>query len=179
MSKALIKNYKESFSRKDIAGHLNALLLYGSSVSTIVELGAGSGASTSAFVLAKPYRFRTYDVSEHPRVRKIIEDAKLAGVDAEYIIQDSLEVEIEGLVDLLFIDTWHTFKQLDAELQRHGDSVDKYIIMHDTTAFGVDGEKGGEGLIRAIGKFLKVNSHWIIHEHTPRCNGLTILRRSE
>ena len=43
-------------------------------------------------------------------------------------------------VDLLFIDTLHTFGQLTAELEAFASNTNLYIILHDMESFGKEDE---------------------------------------
>jgi len=75
------------------------------------------------------------------------------------------------------IDTWHTHDQLKEELELHHTKARKFILFHDMGSFGFKGEDGGEGMIPALGAFLRNHPEWIIHEHNVKCNGLTVIRR--
>ena len=96
-----------------------------------------------------------------------------------------MDIEIEE-TDLLFLDTWHAYKQLKAELELHSPKVRKYIVFHDTTTYGDIDEtnyeilgsewKGeGIGIWRAIEEFLQSNPEWELIERFTNCNGLTII----
>jgi hypothetical protein len=97
-------------------------------------------------------------------------------IDFKFIRADVLKTKIEE-TDLLFIDTWHVYRQLKEELRLHADRARKYIILHDTTTFGLRGEDGGEGLIKAVDEFLSDNREWSIKEVFANNNGLTVLQR--
>ena len=168
--------YQEASVREDIAHHLNALFVYASSVRTITELGTGSGAATAAFAFGRPDRLLTVDIAESTLARPVCDKIKAAGINIEYVIVSSLDINLEP-VDFLFIDTWHTHDQLAAELERHHDKAQKFLGFHDMNTFGHIGEDGGLGMVHALGDFLREHPEWIINEHSPFCNGLTILRR--
>ena len=89
---------------------------------------------------------------------------------------------------LLFIDTWHAYKQLIAELRLHQANVSKYIVLHDTTSYanhdessyeslGEDWKAQGIGLWKAVEDFLIEFPAWEIEHRYTHNNGLTILRR--
>ena len=81
---------------------------------------------------------------------------------------------------MLFIDTWHTHDQLKEELERHHGKVSKFITMHDTETFGIEGEdKKKPGLTDALIEFLFKHKEWKIYKHYKNNNGLTILRRDK
>jgi hypothetical protein len=122
--------------------------------------------------------------------------AKQYGLNYEFRKENVLKLEIEE-TDLLFLDTWHAYCQLKAELDTHSSKAKKYIIMHDTDVDGIVGEtirngwdavsqseKTGFtleeincGLIRAIDEFLDNNKNWKMREKYNNNNGLTILER--
>jgi hypothetical protein len=121
-------------------------------------------------------------------INAVYEVAKQYGLDFKFIQADVLKIEIEP-TDLLFLDTWHAYDQLKAELERHSSKVSKYIIMHDTTSYEYrdepltsentfEGEKStGKGLWPAITEFLDSNSEWELHKRYTNNNGITIIKR--
>ena len=117
--------------------------------------------------------------------------AKERGIDFTFIQADTLDPKfyIEE-TDLLFIDTWHIYRQLVQELRIHGNKARKYIILHDTTSFGEEDEGHWEeysklvgqvgekrGLWPAVMEFLDENPQWTLLERYTHNNGLTILAR--
>jgi len=102
------------------------------------------------------------------------------------------------LCDLMFIDTWHVYAHLKRELVWHESKVRKYIVLHDTTVDGVDGEalrtfqdiprlasmfnysvaEISVGLWPAVEEFL-VSYHgtWELARRYTNNNGLTVLKR--
>ena len=100
-----------------------------------------------------------------------------------------LNIDIEP-TDLLFLDTWHIYDQLKAELARHHGQVKKYICLHDTTSFAHHGESTsshhefhgeitqGKGLWDAVTEFLEEYSNeWELEHRFENNNGFTILKR--
>jgi len=81
----------------------------------------------------------------------------------------TLEIEIPE-VDMLFIDTDHTYEQLKGELARHGNKVKKYLVFHDTVSCETE-------LMPAIEEFMKANKKWKIKEHYKFNNGVLVLER--
>jgi hypothetical protein len=114
--------------------------------------------------------------------------AKQYGLDYEFRKQNVLKIDIEE-TDLLFLDTWHAYNQLKAELELHSSKAKKYIIMHDTTSYEFrdepltsenawEGELDfGRGLWAAIQEFLDSTDEWVLHKRYTNNNGLTILKR--
>ena len=92
---------------------------------------------------------------------------------------NTLEIEPIEYCDMLFIDTLHTYKQLRDELERHGMRAAKYLVFHDTAAFGTVGEDGSTpGLRAAIGRFQNMRFPcWQAIYDLQNCNGLVVLGR--
>jgi len=168
----------------DIFEHLPILKKYTQECDTVVELGVRVIVSTWAFLAGKPKNLISIDI-RHPSqhdiaptcsLEEVYSAASSAGILFEFRQENTLTNELPEC-DMLFIDTYHTYYQLRAELFRHSNKAKKYIIMHDTISFGVTGEDGGLGLQKAINEFLLHDKNWCIHEVFTNNNGLTILRR--
>lgn len=163
------KHYEElCITPSDIFQHLPKLREYADKCDTIVEMGVRSAVSLYSFLSSKASKVVAYDIIDGYRPPAI---DKLT-----FICADVLTIDIEN-VDFLFIDTAHNYKQLSQELSRHAKNVNKYIGFHDTETFGVNGDDGGEGLLKAIREFLAVNKEWEIDYHTTINNGLTIIKK--
>jgi hypothetical protein len=186
----VVKFYNEEFNKpviySDIKEHLPTLKRYAEQCSHITEMGMRNIVSTWAFMMGKPKKLISYDVEDPPslRLEAAYTGAREIGIDFKFIKQDVLEADIEN-TDLLFIDTWHITDQLKKELEIHSEKVSKFIIMHDTTTFGINGEDSnhqptlkGQGLIPAIHIFLESNTKWKVKEVFTNNNGLTILERN-
>jgi hypothetical protein len=81
-------------------------------------------------------------------------------------------------VDLLFLDTIHTGDQILAELNRHAPRVSRWIAIHDTELFRIDGD-GGSGMGDAVDNWLVANPEWFLMMHITHQHGLTVLSRDE
>ena len=88
----------------------------------------------------------------------------------------------------MFIDTWHAYKQLKAELSLHASKVKKYICFHDTTSYANFDESGyevlgdnwkaeGIGIWKAIEEFLETHPEWELEKRFTNNNGFTIIKR--
>jgi hypothetical protein len=176
----------------DINEHIPTFIEYASECDHITEMGVRAISSTWAFLGAAPKKLVSYDM-ENPShygadINVVYEVAKQYGLNYEFIQADVLKIEIEE-TDLLFLDTWHAYDQLKAELDRHNSKARKYIIMHDTTSYEFrdepltsentfEGEKSsGKGLWPAITEFLEENNNWELHKRFTNNNGITILKR--
>ncbi|HEY4260896.1 MAG TPA: class I SAM-dependent methyltransferase [Schlesneria sp.] len=167
--------YAKSVRRpSDIWEHLPYLRQLGSQVKTITEFGTRHGISTIAFLASKPEWLCCYDIHLTPEALGIGASSSRVTMHQANV----LEIDIDP-VDLLFIDTWHTYEQLRQEFRRHAPKARKFIVLHDTTSFGTRGEDGGQGLWPAVEEFLKDHPEWAIERKVEFNNGLTTLRRCE
>jgi ornithine carbamoyltransferase len=176
----------------DINEHLPILKKYAEECDHVTEMGVRWVVSTYAFLAAKPKRLLSIDIQPpstwNISLDQVEEFAKDIKCDFKFWLANNLEIEIEK-TDLLFIDTWHSYKQLKAELELHASKVKKYIILHDTVLFGTEDELSSydvwgwknehhkKGLLPAISEFLESNEEWVTHEVFENNNGLTILKR--
>ena len=176
----------------DINEHIPTLIDYASECEHITEMGVRAITSTWAFLGAAPKKLISYDI-ENPskwgaNIDHVYGVAKQYSLDYEFRKEDVLKIDIEE-TDLLFLDTWHAYCQLKAELDRHNSKAKKYIIMHDTTSYEFrdepltsenawEGEPPtGKGLWAAVTEFLDENNEWELHKRYTNNNGLTILKR--
>jgi len=198
-----IVNYLYQYP-SDINEHFPALIKYGSECNHITEMGVRWITSTWAFLGCGPEKLISYDMQDpsywdesnpeekleiiqrgYNKLQDVYDVADEFGLDFKFIKANVLDIEIEE-TDLLFLDTWHAYKQLKAELELHSPKVRKYIVFHDTTTYGDIDEtnyeilgsewKGeGIGIWRAIEEFLQSNPEWELIERFTNCNGLTII----
>jgi len=143
-------------------------------VERVTEFGVRGGNSTVALACGRPKSLISYDIDKMPEDLKNV----VSGVtDFRFIQKNVLEIIIEE-TDLLFIDTFHSFGQLQAELELHAPKVRKYIITHDTATFGVVGEdKKSPGLINAIEQFIS-SGVWKKVKEFKNNSGLIVLKRA-
>jgi cephalosporin hydroxylase len=176
----------------DINEHLATLKNYTARCEHVTEMGMRWIVSTYAFLAGKPKTLVSIDMT-HPRVFgadiSIVENyAQELGCNFSFIESNTLNLEIDQ-TDLLFIDTWHAYKQLIAELRLHQGKVNKYIVLHDTTSYanhdessyvalGEDWQPQGIGLWKAVEDFLAEFPSWKLEHRYTHNNGLTVLARS-
>lgn len=149
----------------DINEHLPLLRELASECEHVTEFGLRwANGSTVAFLAAQPTELISYDIEPRhivsDNVRTLVANAGRTKFQPR--CGDTLKIAIEP-TDLLFIDTYHTGKQLLAELTRHVDpianNVRKYLIFHDTKTFGLVGEDGSApGLRTAIRQFQRLHA---------------------
>lgn len=176
----------------DINEHIPTLIEYASECDHITEMGVRAITSTWAFLGAAPKKLISYDIENPSKwgadITKVEEIAKYYNLDYEFRKQNVLKIDIEE-TDLLFLDTWHAYCQLKAELNKHSSKTKKYIIMHDTTSYEFKDEPltsenawegehpNNKGLWAAIIEFLSTHDEWVLHKRYTNNNGLTILKR--
>lgn len=171
----------------DIYQHLPTLKRYAADCEHVTEFGVRTVVSTWAFLAglaSRPSGTRKRMVSVdpiHPRdAGGDLETAQKAAVEATvdftFVQADDRHIEIET-TDLLFIDTWHSYDQLKAELELHARKARRFIILHDTETYALSGEGGQRGIKPALDEFLAAHLSWRVREHFAHCNGLTVLDR--
>jgi hypothetical protein len=162
------------YTRSDINEHLPTLLKYTEGCTHVTEMGVRAIVSTYAFLMGKPKTMISYDINScnWQPVREMVK----ADTNFTFIQADTRTCVIDE-TDLLFIDTLHNYNQLKIELDQHAHKARKYLIFHDTTTFGENGETEEVGLWPAIEEFLAATSEWVLHERFTNNNGLTILTR--
>lgn len=172
----------------DINQLLPYLKRYADECRHVTELGVRQPTSTYALLASKAKVIVSYDIETQPEVAECIAICKKEKRDWKFIEADVLKIEIEE-TDFLWIDTFHTYSQLKAELKLHAKKARKYIGFHDTHTYGVNGEppylsqghsgmNDGKGLLEAINEFLVENPEWKISMKVNRNNGLTVIERA-
>lgn len=141
----------------------------------VTEMGVRGVVSSWAFLAARVKRLVCYDIARTPNVDAFERLAKVV-TNFSFHEADVLHVNIEE-TDLLFIDTYHTYGQLRAELARHAPRVRKFLAFHDTVTFGEVGEDGKRPGIRQAIDELVAQGKWAVLLERSNNNGLTVLRR--
>jgi len=164
----------------DINEHLPALYEYAKKCETVAEFGVRDVCSSFAFAHAKPKKLICVDMQTNVFVREFTEMCKNENIEMRFDHANTLSYELEP-VDLLFIDTLHTYSQLSEELKLHHSKVKKYLIFHDTISYGTRNEHNTpdekQGLVPAIKEFLQEHPEWKEICTYTNNNGLTILER--
>lgn len=177
-------------TNSDINQHLPVLLECAKQCKTIAEFGVRDAVSVYAFAAAKPEKLICVDINRSHGANIFLSMCSEENVPVQFDIADSRTYNLEP-VDLLFIDTLHTYGQLKTELAIHANKVNKFIILHDTLSYGFVDEThvyssvfqnektdpNERGLIPAIMNFLQSNLAWRHYCTYPYNNGLTILTR--
>lgn len=191
----------------DINEHIPTLIKYGSECDSITEMGVRWITSTWAFLgcapkngllsidMRNPDTWGVGGAGENQgviqrgwnKISDVYQVADEFGLKFKFIEANVLDIEIEE-TDLLFLDTWHSYKQLKAELKQHAGKAKKYIVFHDTTTYatvdetnyevlGPEWKAEGVGIWKAIEEFLQANPQWSLVERFHNNNGLTIIKR--
>lgn len=175
----------------DINEHFPAIIEYGQKCDHITEMGSRGLVSIWGWLASNPKKLISYDMQDPSKWGGSLEDlkdtAQAIGTEFEFNLANVLEIEIEE-TDLLFIDTWHAYKQLKAELELHADKAKKYICFHDTTSYetrdetsyehwGDEWKAEGIGIWRAIEEFLSSHPEWELEKRFTHNNGFTIIKR--
>ncbi len=106
-----------------ISEHLPMLRCLASTCDRVIEFGVKRGASATAFLVSGAGHVTSYDVEPTREA-----EALQRGVPSwTYRILSSLDAPVQPC-DLLFFDSLHTYDQLTAELARHGQSSERYLV---------------------------------------------------
>lgn len=150
----------------DISPHARAMFSYAAQCNHVTEFGTRYGDSGRVFLAAGIKSLVCYDLVDIAAGKALGELAKERGVEFHYLLKDTTRVVIEP-TDLLFLDTIHTFEQVQSEL-RNASHVRKFLIFHDSNE---------QGVAQAIRDFLKENADWMNTLILEVGVGLTVLRR--
>lgn len=184
------KTYKDYCNipqgQSDVSEHLPTLFFFAKQCKTVAELGVRQAISSYALAAARPDKYIAVDIKEYSGFTQLIKLCREENINIVPIIEDSRTVNLEP-VDMLFIDTLHTYAQLKIELEKHHSSVNKFIILHDTVTYsftddwidyGVNNPpsiEGHTGLMPALFEFLHSHREWTHLKTYPNNNGLTVL----
>jgi hypothetical protein len=185
----------------DIYEHIPVLRNLAKECSTVMELGVRSMVSTWGVLKGlseSPYKNREYigvDLSLPPEETLALakELAEANGISFQFWQANDMTIEIDP-VDLLFIDSLHTYCHLTYELETFSPKVIKYIALHDTSdpwAYRDDDlytgnyseypssiDRTKRGLWPAVIDFLNKHPEWKLHERRTNNHGFTILKRA-
>jgi len=132
------------------------------------------------------------------QMERTLETSRKSIVNHEVRLCESTADTDLPYTDMLFIDSWHVFAHMEAELERHHGRVRRWIVMHDTTVDGVSGESVRmnhpiaeeakqtgylecdirRGVWQAIIEFVDAHrDEWRLERRWAVNNGLTVLAR--
>ena len=145
--------------------HLPTLRRLAMECESVGELGTYNGVSTVALMMGRPTRIDCVDLYPCKYIDQLLFMAGYLEIDIGLRQEDSRTADM-GYVDMLFVDTEHTYEQVKAELAYHKDVVGRYIVLHDTVSH--------PEIIPAIEEEL---SEWTLKERYENCNGLWVMER--
>lgn len=122
-----------------ISAHLPRLRELAEHCESAVEFGVKRGGSSSAFLMGAD-RVTSFDIVQTPEALAL---KAAVGDRWDYRIEDSRYAEVPEC-DLMFVDSLHTFDQVQAELA-HAGKCSRFLIFHDVTTFGEIGALGETG----------------------------------
>lgn len=183
--------------------HFSTFYHFGTKCKRIVEMGVWQAVSSWAWVACDPSYLRLVDVQKVPGGQhdEIEEEAKKMGMDFKFEIGDTghgaifknqkiAERELskrgnvsevpnyimDDNIDLLYIDSYHSYTQVKAELELHAHKVNKYLVFHDTETFGETHDYDGDlGLNPAIREYIAEHPEWYYIHKVSYGDGCTVL----
>lgn len=200
--KAELRQIYNEHCRKpsDINEHLPVLKDLAAECRSAVEIGIRSMVSSWALLQGlseSGHEGKFYigiDIAAPPRLSlfKARNLALAKNIGFEFWLANDMTIDIP-VVDLLFIDSLHTYCHLTYELEKFSPQVTKYIALHDTSppwAYVDDEEYTGDyseyapwidrskrGLWPAVVDFLERHPEWSLLERRTNNHGFTILKR--
>jgi len=181
----------------DINEHLDTLQNLSSLCDSVIELGVRGGVSTNALLAGKPNKMKSFDINSIGSLEQAFNEyANDKNISWKFFNENCLTTNNIDNCDLLFIDTFHSFKQISCELLLHGNKARKYLVFHDTVSFGHNEELGEiqlqylpeslrqfclslpdtKGIMPAIESFMLLFPQWKIDQHYQNNNGLLVLK---
>ena len=185
----------------DFGEHMPILKQLAVECPTVCEIGVGNVISTWAIIKGlseNPAEHRSYvgvDIVRPPleKFQLVRDEADKLGIEFRFRRGNDLLMDIEP-VDLLFIDSMHTYCHLTYELEKFSLQAKKYIAMHDTSEPWGDKEDDAyrgdyseypshydrtkKGLWPAVEDFLERHPEWSLQERRLNCHGFTVLKRN-
>ena len=170
----------------DISLNLPVLEYFSKQCQTAAEFGVRDGHSTVAILsgLAQgpakaEAKLISFDIEQTPIVNKL---RRHSPCQWEFLLRSSIQGPPIPEVDLLFIDTMHTYTHVKAELALHGRQARRYISFHDTTTcgeFDLSGPNPRErGIAPAIKEFLEqYPGEYRVAYESDCSNGMIIMER--
>jgi hypothetical protein len=182
----------------DINEHLEVLKNLSSLCDTVIELGVRSGVSTHALLSGKPRQIKSFDINSIGLLEETLNTYSIENnISWKFYHENCLITDNIDYCDMLFIDTFHSFKQMSCELLLHGNKAKKYLVFHDTVTFGYNNELGQikldklpsflqeyysslpniQGIMPAIDNFMNSFPEWKVYQHYKNNNGLLVLKK--
>ncbi|MCH9626745.1 MAG: hypothetical protein S4CHLAM2_03730 [Chlamydiales bacterium] len=195
--------YQESCedTRSDIYEHLPPLKQLASECSSVAEIGIRSVVSTWALLCGlseaasshKTYTRIELDLPPYQALSRVKTAAQTAGITYNFWLSNDMTINLPP-VDLLFIDSLHTYCHLMHELEKFSPQVSRYIVLHEThgpwsarddlkysgdfSEYDPSIDRSKKGVWAAVVDFLSHHPEWCLYENRKNKNGLTVLKRT-
>ena len=138
--------------------------------------------SATAFIAAKVQTIRMYSLADVDDTAAAIYQEAAKNMSLDFNVNKLAEDGIED-TELLYINTPSEGTFRANELVKFNSKVSKYILLPNTTKFGLhpsDNIKLGEGqtpigLVFGINHFIQTHDNWFILEHDDIDPGMTVL----
>ncbi len=198
---SLQEQYEKGCSQpSDINEHLPQLRELAKECQSVTELGVRGMISTWAILQGLsespyiPHSYRGVDLVCPPLNTFYLANnlAEMHQISFQFIEGNDFDIDIEN-TDMLFIDTWHTYRHLTYELEKFSPKVNKFITMHDTSdPYGTEDEPfyvgvmpeypshinpHKKGLWMAVEDFLLGHPEWRLKARYLNNHGFTVLER--
>lgn len=147
----------------------------------VTELGTGGAdQSTVAWLAGGCASLCCFDLNDPgTQLMRLMSMAAREGAVVRFERADTTQALNPGPCDILFVDTLHDAKTVEAELALFARSTRERIVFHDVTSFGRAGQFAGadQGINLAIAEFLYTHLHWSVERYCADDNGLLTLVR--
>ena len=170
-----------------MAQHMHTIAGLAALCESCAEIGIRRGSSTIALLAGCPGTVVSFDPERLPVHDLILRAAK--GRWHPYYIPSETGSLIAP-VDMMVIDGFHNYPQVQMELERFADQVKKFLVFHDTISCGTVGDgianpkvhaaphlSDKRGIRMAIDELMIRDRTWFIKAHYPNDSGLLILER--
>lgn len=195
---------QKSIEPSDVNEHLAHLRQLASECSSVIEIGVGTGQTVSVWGILRglsesqnsPLFYGRIDLasSSEDVLQRAQELAESQGISVRFWCGNEMTMDIHP-VDMIFIDSVHTYCHLTFELEKFSSKVCKYIAMHDTSApwgltddayyqgdyseYDPSFDRTKHGLWPAVVDFLKRHPEWSLYQNKRNNYGFTVLKRTE
>lgn len=163
---------------RDLDKHMDLLRQMGNQVDSITEF-SGRQESAIALMMSNAPLVRSYNLEANSALTHFVDVARKTWPDRKLELSKIPSGAVEKIedTDLLFLDQDHTYEAVLVELNKFGRSVGRYIILHDTDFFGLNGPNNSRGVLWAIAEWIRSNPEWLIYAHTKHQYGMTLLAK--
>lgn len=165
----------------DFHEHVDTLRSYAEKCVNVAELVKWGKPSLVALAAGVPHGKvwslapdQTSPLAQWPRMKALLADRFEYAYGAK-----AGEILRELTVDLLFVDTDHRAETVYRQLLENAPRVRKYLVVHCTEIFGVNGDDGGPGVLAGIRRFLHENRDWVAIRRDKNNNGLMVLSKCD